>query len=110
MAFLPVNILFSVLFLVGIIWGWEGEAERNLFAVISSIFMFPLWFAPLFSIVDDGSGVVLSSVPNWLPTIMLENILFWNVVLMYFTGAHLMETIGRGDPIGKLMNKARKQP
>ena len=103
-----VNIFMAVLFLIGIIWGWEGEAERQFFAVISSIFMFPLWLLPLFTIIDNGSGITFSSTPGWLPTGIFENLLFWNVVLMYFTGAHLMAELGREEPVGRMLKKVRR--
>ena len=102
------NIFFAVLFLVGIIWGWEGQEERQLFALFSALFMFPLWFLPLFTIIDNGAGISFSSTPGWLPTGILVNLLWWNVVLMYFTGAHLMETLGRQDPLSKGLKKLRK--
>ena len=109
MAYLPLNIFFAVLFLFAIIWGWDGEEMRQLFAVISSIFMLPLWLNPLFSIVETGGVVSIVSKSGWLPTFLLGNILFWNVVLMYWTGIHLMETLGRQEPIGKGLKRLRKQ-
>ena len=109
MAFLPVNIFFAVLFVFGVIWGWEGEEMRQFFAVISSIFMFPLWLSPLFIITESSGIVSFVSKPGWLPTLILGNIMFWNVVLMYWTGIHLMETLGRQEPIGKGLKRLRKQ-
>ena len=71
--------------------------------------MLPLWLNPLYSIVETGGVVSITSSPNWLPTFLLGNILFWNVVLMYWTGIHLMETLGRQEPIGKGLKRLRKQ-
>lgn len=109
MAFLPVNWLMAAFFLLGIVWGWEGEAERQFFAVISSIFMFPLWLIPLFNIVDDGTCCTLVTVNGWLPTTLLVNFLWWNVVLMLFTGSHFMSSLERDDPFQKLMRRMRKK-
>jgi len=108
-AFLPVNIFLAVLFLFGIVWGWEGEELRQFFAVLSSIFMFPLWLSPLVSIVDDSTCCTIGTLNSWLPTVLVVNLLWWNVVLMYFTGAHLMQTLGREEPISKGFKKMRKQ-
>jgi hypothetical protein len=108
MAFLPVNVFLAVLFLFGIVWGWEGEELRQFFAVVSSIFMFPLWLTPLFSIVDDTVCCTFKSNPGWLPTLLLVNLLWWNVALMYFTGAHLISTLGREDPLSKGFKRLRK--
>jgi len=109
LAFLPINILMVVLFLFAVVWGWEGEEMRQLFALISSVFMLPLWLNPLYSIVETGGVISIVRNPNWLPTFILGNILFWNVVLMYWTGIHLMETLGRQDPVGKGLKRLRKQ-
>ena len=109
MAFLPVNVFLVFVFLLGIIWGWEGEELRQFFAVLSATFMFPLWLTPLFNIIDDTSCCSTGSVNGWLPTALLVNILWWNVVLMYFTGAHLMQTLGREEPLSKAFKKARKR-
>ena len=109
MAFLPVNWLMAGLFLFGVAWGWEGEAERQFFAVISSIFMFPLWLTPLFNIVDDGTCCTLVSVNGWLPTTLLVNALWWNLVLMYFTGSHFMASLERESPTAKLLKRLRKR-
>ncbi len=109
MAFLPVNIFLAILFLFGIIWGWEGEELRQFFAVLSSIFMFPLWAVSLYSISGDPSCCSIVVLNGWLPTVLLVNLLWWNVVLMYFTGAHLMQTLGREEPISKGFKKMRKQ-
>jgi|SRR5207249_9900314 len=108
MAFLPVNIFLAILFLFGIIWGWEGEELRQFFAVLSSIFMFPLWAVSLYSISGDPSCCSIVVLNGWLPTVLLVNLLWWNVVLMYFTGAHLMQTLGREEPISKGFKKMRK--
>ena len=108
MAFLPVNFFFVALFVFGIVWGWEGEEMRQLFALISSIFMFPLWFSPLYIITENSGTIAFVSRANWLPTFILGNILFWNMVLMYWTGIHLMETLGRQDPVGKGLKRLRK--
>ena len=104
-----VNIFVAVLFLIGIIWGWEGDEERQFFAVLSSLFMFQLWTLPLFAIIDNGSGISFSSKAAWLPTGILTNLLFWNVVLMYFTGAHLIGTLGYEEPIGKKLKSLRRK-
>jgi hypothetical protein len=109
MAYLPLNIFFVVLYAAFIWWGWEGEEMRQLFSVISSIFMFPLWLLPLFSVVDDSVCCTITATNGWLPTGMLEPILFWNVVLMYWTAMHLMQTAGREEPIGKGLKRLRKQ-
>jgi len=98
-----------MLFMLSIWWGWEGEEMRQLFAVISSIFMFPLWLSPLYSIVETGGTINIVRNAGWLPTFILGNILFWNLVLMYWTGIHLMETLGRQEPIGKGLKRLRKQ-
>ena len=108
MAYLPLNIFFAVLFLGSVWWGWEGEEMRQLFALISSIFMFQLWLNPLYSIVETGGVITITKNAGWLPTFILGNILFWNVVLMYWTGIHLMETLGRQDPVGKGLKRLRK--
>jgi hypothetical protein len=108
MGFLPINILMAILFLFSIIWGWEGEEMRQFFAVISSFFMFPLWWFPLFSITNDAGCCTIVTTNGWLPTFILTNALWWNVALMYFTGAHLMETMGRIEPIGKALKRLRK--
>ena len=109
MAYLPLNIFFAMLFMLSVWWGWEGEEMRQLFAVISSIFMLPLWLNPLFSIVETGGVISIRSNPGWLPTFILGNIIFWNLILMYWTGIHLMETLGRQDPVGKGLKRLRKQ-
>jgi len=109
MAYLPLNIFFAVLFMLSILWGWEGEEMRQLFALISSIFMFPLWLNPLYSIVETGGVITIAKNTGWLPTFILGNILFWNLVLMYWTGIHLMESLGRQDPVGKGLKRLRKQ-
>lgn len=109
MAFFPVNIFFAVLFIFGIIWGWDGEGERQFFALFSSIFMFPLWLLPFYSIVDDSVCCTISTVNGWLPTGILENILLWNAVLMLFTGSHLMESMERDDPLQKAVRRMRKK-
>jgi len=109
MAYLPLNIFFAMLFMLSIWWGWEGEEMRQLFALISSVFMLPLWLNPLYSIVETGGAIAIVRNPGWLPTFILGNILFWNVVLMYWTGIHLMETLGRQEPIGKGLKRLRKQ-
>lgn len=108
MAFLPVNIFLGVLFLFGIVWGWEGEELRQLFAVFSATFMLPLWTASLYSIVESSGTLSISVTPKWLPTVLLVNLLWWTVTLMYFTGAHLMQTLGREDPLSKAFKKARR--
>lgn len=108
-GFLPVNLLMAAIFLFGIAWGWDGEAERQFFAIVSSIFMLSVWLAPLFNIVDDGTCCTLVSINGWLPTALLENILFWNVVLMYFTGAHFMASLERDEPMAKLIRRLRKK-
>ena len=111
MAFYPpLNIIVIILFLFGIVWGWEGQEERQFFAVLSSIFMFPLWFAPLITLVQSGNAIIVVRTASWLPTFLLVNILWWNVTLMYFTGAHLMQTLGRSEPIGNAIKKLRKLP
>jgi hypothetical protein len=109
MAFLPVNIFLAVLFLFGIVWGWEGEELRQFFGVLSAIFMLPLWTVSLYNISGDPSCCSIFVLNNWLPTALIVNVLWWNVVLMYFTGAHLMQTLGRDEPIGKAFKKMRKQ-
>ena len=108
MAFLPLNVFLAVLFLFGIVWGWEGEELRQFFAVLSSIFMFPLWMVSLYSLNDSSGSMTLTVMKGWLPTVLLVNLLWWNVTLMYFTGAHLMQTLGREDPVGKAFKKMRK--
>jgi len=82
---------------------------RQFFAVISAFFMFPLWFSPLFIIIENSGVISFVSKPGWLPTGILEPLLFWNVVLMYWTGVHLMQTLGREEPIGKGLKRLRKQ-
>lgn len=109
MAYLPLNLFFAALFILGIIWGWEGEEERQFFAVISSLAMFPLWLAPLYNIVETGGVVSITRITGWLPTFIIFWILWWNVALMYFTGAHLMGTLGREEPLGKGLKRLRKQ-
>jgi hypothetical protein len=109
MGFLPINIFMVVVYLLGIIWGWEGEEMRQFFANVSSFFMFSLWLIPLFSITNDAGCCTIVKTSGWLPTGILEFVLFWNVVLMYFTGAHLMQTLGREEPIGKGLKRLRKQ-
>lgn len=109
MAFLPVNWLLAGLFLFGVAWGWDGEAERQFFAVISSVFMFGLWLTPLFNIVDDGTCCTLVSVNGWLPTNLLFLILWFNVALMYFTAAHFMAALEREEPMAKLIRRMRKK-
>jgi hypothetical protein len=109
MAFLPLNIMLAAFFIFGIVWGWEGQEERQFFAVLSSIFMFPLWLTPLYSLVGTSVNTVLVAItPGWLPTVLVVNILWWNVVLMYFTGAHMMQTLGRTEPVGKALKRLRK--
>lgn len=108
MAFLPVNWLMMAVYLFGVVWGWEGEELRRLFAVISSIFMFSLWLIPLYSITYSTT-IAFSSNPGWLPTNILENILFWNTILMYWTGVHFIEQLGYDDPIGKGIKRIRKK-
>ena len=101
MAFLPINVFVAVLFLFGVIWGWEGELLRRFFAVISAIFMFPLWTISLYNIVDDGTCCTVFVLKGWLPTVLLTGgLLWWNIALMYFTVAHVFELLDR-DPIGR---------
>src|SRR3989442_12827779 len=57
MAYLPLNIFFAMLFMLSVWWGWEGEEMRQLFAMISSIFMLPLWLNPLYSIAETGGAI-----------------------------------------------------
>ena len=109
MAFLPLNIFLAVLFLFGIIWGWEGEELRQFFAVLSSIFMLPLWMTSLYNLTESSGTISVTIVPGWLPTVLIVNLLWWNVALMYFTGAHLMQSLGREDPVGKAFKKMRKR-
>jgi len=108
MAFLPVNILFVAIYLFGVAWGWEGEELRRLFAVVSSIFMFSLWLIPLYTITFSTTISFVSS-PRWLPTNLLENILFWNAILMYWTGVHLIEMLGLEDPVSKVIKKVKNR-
>jgi len=107
-AFLPINLFIIAMFLLSIIWGWEGEEERQFFAMISSFFMFPIWLNPMYLLASDTVCCTVVKVNTWLPTFILGNVLFWNVVLMYFTGAHLMQTLGREEPIGKGLKRLRK--
>lgn len=109
MAFLPLNAFFAVLFILGIMWGWDGEGERQFFAVFSAIFMFPLWLLPLYSVVEVSGVISIKLTTGWLPTGILENLLFWNAVLMLFTGSHLMESLERDDPLQKVIRRMRKK-
>lgn len=109
MGYLPINFLMAFFFLILIIWGWEGEEMRQFLALLSAIFMFPLWLSPMFSLVDDTACCTVASTSGWLPTFILTGILWVNVALMYFTGAHLMETLGREDPVSKGLKRLRKQ-
>lgn len=108
MAFLPINLFMAVLFLFAIVWGWEGEEMRQFLAIISSIFMFSLWLSPLYSIVDDTACCTIAKTNGWLPTFVLVGVLWLNMALMYFTGAHLMQTLGREEPVGKALKRLRK--
>jgi hypothetical protein len=99
-AFLPINVFLAVVFLFGVVWGWEGELLRRMFGVFSAIFMFPLWTAPLYSIASDTACCTIVTTSGWLPTILLANLLWWNIILAYFTVAHVFELLDR-DPIGR---------
>ena len=93
-------------FLFGIVWGWEGEEERQFFAVLSSIALFSVWYVPFLSIVDASSIV---TVNNWLTTSQLFWLSWFNVALMYFTAAHLMQTLNREEPVGRAIKRLRKR-
>lgn len=109
MAFLPLNLFLAGVFLFGVAWGWEGQEERQFFAVLSSIFMLPLWLTDsLYSLVQNGSTLSITVTTGWLPTVLVVNIVWWNVVLMYFTGAHLMQSLNREEPLGRALKRLRK--
>jgi len=108
MAFVPVNLLLMAIYLFGVVWGWEGEELRRLFAIVSSVFMFSLWLIPLYTITFSTTIGFVSS-PGWLPTNLLENILFWNAILMYWTGVHLIEMLGFEDPVSRGIKRVRKK-
>lgn len=109
MAFVPINIFMAAIFLFGVAWGWEGQEERQFFAILSSVSMFSLWLQPLYSVNQLASGTLVISVnATWLPTFVLFWLLWWNVALMYFTGAHLMQTMGYTEPVGNYIKNKRK--
>src|SRR5438552_8483181 len=82
MAYLPLNIFFAMLFMLSVWWGWEGEEMRQLFAMISSIFMLPLWLNPLFSIVETGGVISIRSNSGWFSTFILVYIIYRYLILM----------------------------
>jgi hypothetical protein len=95
MAFLPMNIVLIFFFGIFVFWGWEGELMRRLFAVISATFMLPQWTTNLLLLTESGNTVLIQQVKGWLPTYILVNVLWWNVVLMLWTWAHTVEGLER---------------
>jgi hypothetical protein len=100
MAFLPINLFMLVLFVFGVVWGWEGETLRHVFALVCSTFIFPLIYLPLYSIVDDSVCCTIVATNGWLPTLFFQFFAYFWLALCFANWAHVMEADQR-DMIGR---------
>lgn len=78
-----------------VIWGWEGETLRRLLAVVSSTFMLPMWYLPLYSIADDSVCCTIVTTPGWLPTLLFQTFIYATLAVFFACYAHIVEDEGR---------------